>query len=182
MTDLRWKADSNMLIPTITTNRLALRPFASDDVDPLYRIMSNPKVMSYFPPAPLPPPERIERIIQGQLKHWEKHGYGWWAVQQLTSAELIGWAGLQYLPDTDENEVAYLLGQPFWGQGFATEAAGASLDFAFNSLGLSSIVGIVHHENLASQRVLEKLGMTFTERKDYFGMDCFRYLIERTRI
>jgi [ribosomal protein S5]-alanine N-acetyltransferase len=179
MTDLMMPNGSTPM-PALTTERLILRGLTLDDVSALHSVMHNAEVMRYFPTAPLPTPERIEKIIRLQLKHWQDHGFGWWAVEERSSGKFIGWAGLQYLPDTDENEVAYLLGQPFWGAGYATEAARASLGFAFGAVGLSAIVGIVHHENVPSQRVLEKIGMARIERKEYFGMDCFRYLIEGT--
>jgi len=100
--------------------------------------------------------------------------------QKSRNVEFIGWCGLQYLPETEEVEVAYLLGKAYWGKGIATEAAQASLRYGFEDLGLESIVGIVHLENKASQRVLEKLGLTFVEQANYFGMECYRYLIERS--
>jgi ribosomal-protein-alanine N-acetyltransferase len=121
----------------------------------------------------------MRKLISGQLAHWEKHGYGWWAVELDAEAGLIGWAGLQYLSDTDETEVAYLLEKTYWGQGLATQAAKAGVQFGFDELALACIVGIVHPQNIASQRVLEKLGMSFVERTHYFGMDCFRYTIGR---
>lgn len=167
-------------IPAISTDRLKLRGFTLDDVQPLHRVMHDAAVMRYFPAAPLPTVERIEKTIHLQLQHWQEHGFGWWAVEELASGMLMGWAGLQYLPDTDENEVAYLLGKDFWGHGYATEAARASLSFAFEVVALPAIVGIVHCENVPSQRVLEKIGMVRAERKEYFGMDCYRYFIERS--
>jgi ribosomal-protein-alanine N-acetyltransferase len=90
----------------------------------------------------------------------------------------MGWCGLQYLPDTDETEVGYLLGRDYWGRGLATEGSVASVKYGFDELGLEFIVGIVHPEHVASQRVLEKSGLSFVERARYFGMDCFRYLLE----
>jgi ribosomal-protein-alanine N-acetyltransferase len=130
-------------------------------------------------------------MIRFQLKHWEQHGYGWWAMCQADlavdvaalspdapqSRPLIGWAGLQYLPDTDEIEVGYLLDKGHWGRGLATEAARASVRFGFDALGIETIVGVVHPENVASQRVLEKAGLSYVERANYFGMDVCRYLI-----
>jgi ribosomal-protein-alanine N-acetyltransferase len=136
-------------------------------------------VLCYFPKQDPPSLDRVEKLISAQLQHWVEHGYGWWAAVPRGGTDLIGWAGLQYLPDTEEIEVAYLLGKPYWGQGLATEAARASLDFGFNSLGLSCVVGIVHPENIASQRVLEKAGLSLVERAHYFGMDCLRYSIEK---
>jgi ribosomal-protein-alanine N-acetyltransferase len=86
---------------------------------------------------------------------------------------------LQFLPETDEIEVAYLLGKLYWGQGLATEAALAGLRYGFQVLELETIVAIVHPENAASRRVIEKLGMPFAEHAHYFGMDVCRYVMER---
>ncbi len=169
-----------MHIPTITTARLLLRPLTEADVDPLHGLMADRDVMRYFPRPDPPSPDQIERLINAQLRHWEEHGLGWWAVQLAASDELIGWSGLQFLPETDETEVAYLLGKRYWGKGLATEAARAGLRFGFETLGLVRIVGIVHPDNAASRRVLEKLGMAFVNQARYFGMDCCRYATDRS--
>jgi ribosomal-protein-alanine N-acetyltransferase len=167
-------------IPTQRTAHLILRPFDLDDVDRLHHVMNDREVMRYFPNPDPPARDQIERLIRFQLKHWEQYGYGWWAVCRADLAAetaLIGWAGLQYLPDTDEVEVGYLLGNGHWGRGLATEAARASVRFGFAQLGIETIVGVVHPENIASQRVLEKAGLSYVERANYFGMDVYRYQI-----
>ena len=158
-----------------------MRAFTAADAQPLYEIMEERDVLRYFP-SPLPPPfERVQRLVQEQLDHWQAHGYGWWALEQLCRPGLlIGWAGLQYLPETDETEVGYLLGTAYWGQGLATEVARASVRFGFEELGLPEIVGIVHPDNVASQRVLEKAGLSCVERTVYFNMECYRYVIRRS--
>jgi ribosomal-protein-alanine N-acetyltransferase len=166
-----------MQIPTLTTPNLTLRPFTEGDATPLFHILSQEDVLRYFPSPDPPPLERVGRFIAAQLAHWEQHGFGWWAVEPRQSGELIGWNGLQFLPDTDEIEVGYLLSKPYWGRGLAAEGALASLEFGFETLGLEQIVGIVHPENHASIRVLEKIGMTFVERAEYFGMQVRRYCI-----
>ena len=168
-----------MNVPTLTTARLVLRGFTEDDVDPLYRILSDADALRYFPDPRPPSRERVQKIISNQLQHWEEHGYGWWALEPRSNKELIGWSGLQFLPETVEVEVGYLLGKPFWGQGLATEAAQASVKYGFEQLGLETIVGIVHPENVASQRVIEKSGLSFVDRTRYFGMDCYHYRMER---
>jgi RimJ/RimL family protein N-acetyltransferase len=153
----------------------------------LYEIMEERDVLRYFP-SPLPPPyERVQRLVQEQLDHWHEHGYGWWALEVRRDGYagsqpgvFIGWAGLQYLPETDETEVGYLLGRAYWGKGLATEAACASVRFGFEDLGLPEIVGIVHPDNVASQRVLEKAGLARVERTVYFNMDCYRYVARRS--
>ena len=126
----------------------------------------------------------VKRLISAQLNHWEEHGYGWWAITPRPDLQyqmnLIGWGGLQWLPETEETEVAYMLGRDFWGQGLATEIASASLEYGFQRLGIERIVGIVHPENIASQRVLEKAGLVFDAPAHYFGMDCYHYTLERS--
>jgi ribosomal-protein-alanine N-acetyltransferase len=169
-----------MSIPTIPTSRLILRAFTKEDVGPLHRILGEEDVLRYFPNTKPPSQDQVGKLISAQLKHWTEHGYGWWAVEPRRENELIGWSGLQFLPETKEVEVAYLLGKAFWGKGLATEAAQASLQFGFENFELESIVAIVHPENIASQRVIEKLGMSFVDRTHYFGMDCYRYTIDRS--
>lgn len=167
-------------MPVVSTARLILRPFVPGDVESLYHMMNDRDVMRYFPAADPLPLEKVDKLIQSQLKHWEAHGYGWWAVELRSDRQLIGWSGLQYLPETDETEVAYLLGKPFWGRGLATEAAQAGLHFGFETLGLPAIVAIVHPQNLASQGVIRRLDMSFVDCARYFGMNCYRYRILRS--
>jgi ribosomal-protein-alanine N-acetyltransferase len=166
-----------MEIPTRVTARLTLRGFRLEDTDPLYRILQEPGILRYFPNPDPPPPDRVERLIAHQLQHWDEHGYGWWAVEPHGSRALIGWCGLTFLPETGETEVAYLLARPSWGQGYATEAARASLQFALDRVDSQEIIGLTHPENRRSQRVLEKLGMSFVEQAEYFGMQLYRYAI-----
>ncbi len=92
---------------------------------------------------------------------------------------LIGWCGLQYLAETDEVEVAYLLGKRYWGCGYATEAAAASLSYGFLTAGLDRIIGLIHPHNHRSRRVLEKIGLRLVDCTAYFGMDVLRFALDR---
>jgi len=169
-----------MNIASIKSSRLNLRPFTSEDIIPFHRILNENAILRYFPNSNPPSREQVERMISGQLSHWSEHGYGWWAVEPKTEkGKMIGWCGLQYLPDTYETEVTYLLSKNYWGKGLATEGAFTSLNYGFDKLALESIVGIVHQENIASWRVLEKLGMGSKIEAEYFGIKCFRYEIYR---
>jgi RimJ/RimL family protein N-acetyltransferase/GNAT superfamily N-acetyltransferase len=170
-----------MNIPTLTTSRLTLRPFTETDAEPLHHILNEDGILRYFPRPDPPDLARVQRLVAGQLRHWEERGLGWWAVELRLSGELLGWNGLQYLPDTEEVEVGYLLSRQHWGQGLATEGAQAALRFGLETLRLGSIVGIVHPENIASQRVLVKAGLTFINEADYFGMHVRRYVTTADR-
>ena len=170
-----------MKIPVIETKHTRLRPFVKTDVDALFEITNQKDVFRYFPnPAPWTR-ERTEKFIQNQPAHWEKHGFGWWGVEPLGNPELIGWNGLQYLPDTDEIEVGYLISQSFQGRGWTTEGVLASLAFGFDQIKVQAIIAIVHPENMASQRVAIKCGLSLVDRNNYFGMDCFRYRIDAAK-
>ncbi len=168
-----------MPIPTVTTPRLTLRPFEATDAEPVYRILLQENIPQYFPPSTPPTLEKAKRLIERQLAHWEEHGLGWWAVQPRDGDTLIGWNGLQYLPETGEVEVGYLLSKDTWGKGYATEGARAGLQFGFETLGLTTIIGLVHPDNVASQRVLLKCGMAFLVEAEYFGMTLRKYAIDR---
>lgn len=166
-------------IPTVSTARLTLRPFTLDDAPSLFRIMNEPNIMQYFPNPGPRPLERVEKTIQFQLDHWREYGLGWWAVVPHGHNDIVGWNGLQFLDETNETEVGYLLSREFWGKGYATEGALAGLEFGFHQLGKKEIIGLTHPENTASQNVLLKCGMKFTHQAPYFGMELFRYVVAR---
>jgi ribosomal-protein-alanine N-acetyltransferase len=166
-------------IPTITTQHLTLRPLTMDDLDAMFRLFSEQDMLKYFPNPNPPTIDRARKMIETQIQQWEEYGLGSWAVAPYGETELAGWNGLQYLPETNETEVGYMLSRKFWGKGYSTEGARAGLVFGFKNLGLDQIVGLVHPDNIASQRVLLKCGMTFTYQANYFGMDMFRYQIVR---
>ncbi len=168
-----------MKIPTILTERLRLRPFTQEDTLVMHQIMNGKDVLRYFPGAQTVSQEQVARMIERLNAHWQKHGYGLWAVEMELTGDLLGRCGLQFLAETDEVEVDFILGRDYWGQGLATEAGQASALYGYNNLDLDTIVGIVHPENVASQRVLEKLGMEFAEATEYFGMACYRYVGKR---
>jgi ribosomal-protein-alanine N-acetyltransferase len=167
-----------MNIPIIKTERLTLRAFAKEDAEPLQEILSEDGVLQFFPNTNPPSLEGMEKFIAGQLRHWDERGFGWWAVTDAITQYLLGWSGLQYLPDTDEIEIGYLLKKSHWGKGLATEGAEQGVRMGFEQLELDFIVGIVHPENIGSHRVLEKLGLHRVEQTEYFGMSVYRYLVE----
>jgi ribosomal-protein-alanine N-acetyltransferase len=160
---------------SLQTQRLTLRHFQPGDAPVLHRIYQSEGVLGYFP-NPLPPPlDRVERFIAHQQMHWDEHGYGNWGILTPEEPEIIGWAGLQYLPELDETEAGFLLDRPFWGRGYATEAALASLQFGFEHFNLDHIIALVHPENLASRRVIEKCGMVYQETLQLWGIRLMRF-------
>jgi len=168
-----------MTVPSFETPRLRLRPFVEDDAPALHRILTKEDMLKYFPSPAGPSLDKVEKFVRNQIRQWATVGYGWWAVELKSTGALSGWNGLQYLPDTRETEVGYLLDRPLWGRGLTTEAARVSLRYGFGNLELPEIIALAHPENLASRRVMEKLGMRFTGPADYFGMQMARYVVGR---
>jgi len=167
------------VIPRIQTLHLSLRPFNLEDAVTLHRIYQDEPVLRYFPNSSPPPLEKVERFLIHQQKHWEQYGYGNWAILPDAEDEIIGWAGLQFLPELNETEVGYLLERSLWGKGFATEAALASFHYGFDHFDFSYIIALIHPDNFASRRVIEKCGAVYTETISLWGIDLMRFKVER---
>jgi ribosomal-protein-alanine N-acetyltransferase len=156
----------------LETKRLILRHQVLSDLDDLWALYCNPNITQYIPDAP-----RLREEAQDELE-WHMHGHpnnaqlGLWATIQKETGRFIGRCGL--LPWTiagqNEVEVAYTITEEFWGQGLATEAASAILQYGFEKLKLPRMICLIDSENIASQRVAEKIGMTFEkEGRDEMG-------------
>jgi RimJ/RimL family protein N-acetyltransferase len=169
-----------MPVPVLETERLFLRPFSLDDLDDLVDILSKPEVTRYLAGDGTPSREHVQRLLGRVMEHWDERKYGWWAVCLKEDPRVIGWCGLGYLEETEETEVLYMLDTPFWGKGIATEAARASLRYGFEQTNLQRIIALAFPENIASQRVMQKCGMSYEEEAPYFGYDlvCFQILKE----
>ena len=126
-------------------------------------IDADPDVMRWIGTGVVADRERTAAAIAGCERAWDEHGFGLFAVEVRQTSELAGFTGLAiptFLPEVmPAVEIGWRLGRPYWGQGFATEAAGAALHFAFADRGLDRIVSIYQIGNDASERVMQKLGM-----------------------
>ncbi len=116
--------------------------------------------------------------MASQQVHWETYGYGNWGVVPAGERVIAGWAGLQFLPELNETEVGFLLDRRCWGKGYATEAARASLQFGFERFHLDHIIALVHPENAASLRVIEKCGMRYVDTVFLWGVHLTRHRAE----
>ena len=151
----------------IETERLLLREITLDDKEVLFKLHSDPAVQKYTGEAVVESVEEMERAIKTRISNYKKYGYGRWATILKSGKQFVGWAGLAYLPEFDEIDLGYRFLPEYWGSGLATEASEAILDYGFNQLGLEKIVAIAMKENLASIRVMEKVGMEFDKLAPY---------------
>ncbi len=110
-------------------------------------------------------------------KYWEQHRFGRWALVYKDLGEVIGHCGLRVLEDMPE--LVYLLAKQYWGMGLATEAAKACLRYGFEELQLEKIIAVTRPENVASRRVLERIGMKHEKNVRLYDIDCVYYSISR---
>jgi [ribosomal protein S5]-alanine N-acetyltransferase len=155
-------------IPTLETKRLKLRAFTLADWAPYSAMHADAAFARYLGGKPLSRQEVWEEIAV-ILGHWRLLGYGLWALECRRTGELVGRAGLLNPPGWPDVEVCWALAPGFWGQGFATEAARAAVQWAFECAGLDRVISLIHPDNLASEAVARRLGETFRERIDFEG-------------
>lgn len=161
----------------IETSRLTFRKFTLDDLDDLYNLFSDPDVVRYVGTGETASREETETALKGIMSHWERHGFGRWAILDKHSQRFVGYGGLRMLIDTPE--VVYHLATARWGMGLATEIATASLRYGFEEKGFERIVAIAKPENLASIRVMQKIGMTYEMHTDYYNYPVVKYAMLR---
>jgi ribosomal-protein-alanine N-acetyltransferase len=156
--------------------------FTPDDVPALASIRSDPEVMKHIAKRRTESIEEVRNVLNGILAHWQQHGFGRWALVDKGSALLAGWCGLMnasYLENTGEVEIGYGLAKQYWGKGLASEAAAATLKYGFEQVRLQRIIAVAWPENVASLRVLEKLGMRYEKRVQLFNSELLLYVISR---
>ena len=163
----------------VETERLLLRHLVMDDLDELFKLYSDPEIRKYFPDGVKnyeETKEELEWFLNGHPEHPE---LGLWATIHKETGKFIGRCGL--LPwEIDsklEVEVAYLLDKNFWHQGLATETAKGILSYAFDNLNLSRIICLMHPDNIASQRVAQRIGMNLERKVSGIASDNFPTLI-----
>lgn len=125
------------------------------------------------------PRERAAAVLEATITDFAARGYGLWAVSTTTSDAFIGFCGFRP-SETGEPELLYGLAPHWWGKGLATEAAHTVLAYGFQHLGLPRVVAATDVPNLASVRVLERIGMRFERRGRLNGLDTFFYSLTRT--
>jgi RimJ/RimL family protein N-acetyltransferase len=157
----------------LETPRLWLRRWRSGDLEPFAALNADPEVMEHFPSTLSF--EETAGMVGRIEKHFENRGFGFWAVEVPGQSPFIGFIGLA-VPFFEASftpcvEIGWRLARPWWGQGLATEGARAALAYGFERLGLSEIVSFTVPGNVRSRRVMEKLGMRYSEEFDHPRID-----------
>ena len=165
----------------IETERLRLRLFRPTDLDDHYRLIyGDAEVMRYIADGRPRSRDETRDLILSFIDYRQSRPYTIWAVERKADGAFVGHCGLIHLRKSAEVEIAYAFGKPYWGQGYATEAAYAAMRYGFEQANLPQLIALAYPQNIASQRVMQKLGMTYAgESDDYHGLRLALYKLDR---
>jgi ribosomal-protein-alanine N-acetyltransferase len=161
----------------IETERLILREILPTDDYDMFELDANPEVHKYLGNNPVKDIEQIRKVIQSIIQQYNENGIGRWAVIEKASGNFIGWSGLKYIREYENNQinyydVGYRLMPKYWGKGYATESAKAAIAYGFNALQLDKIIGCANEDNKASLHALKKCGLRFVEKFMWEDLKC----------
>ena len=167
--------------PTLETERLLLRPLRSSDLDDYAAMREDREVLRYLVGAGGEPWDRgrSSRHMAFMIGHWQVWGTGSWAVEHKETGAFIGLVGFSEPEGWPGLELAWTLARPYWGHGYATEAAREALSYAFTTCKREVVISLIHPENRASIRVAERIGEHLKGRIDHLGHDMLCYGIDR---
>lgn len=161
----------------IETERLQMREFTLGDIDAVYEFQTNPDVTRFMGgDGAVKVRADAERIIREiWLVEYEKYGYARYALVHKGDQRVIGFCGLKFVPEAGLPDIGYRMLPEYWGQGLATEAARAVIDYARRVLNVEKFFGEVVEQNVASINVLEKLGLRHVDTYEKYGFTVRRY-------
>lgn len=154
----------------IETERIILREFTLEDVAAVFEFGSNDEVNRYTGTPSIKTMDEARNIITDvYFSDKELYGYARLAVYHKADKKVIGFAGLKYLPEYDMTDIGYRFLPAYWGQGIATEVSIPLIQYGFETLKLERIIGIAMKDNIASWKVLEKIGLQLWKIDEYDG-------------
>ena len=168
----------------IVTERLVGERPSPEDADELSVLMLHPDVLrtTWYDRDP-PTRSHIVVKLAGDIDHWDRYGFGPWLLRDRAAGEMVGRGGLKHTTATgvDEVEIGWTIHPARWGEGLATELARASLQTAFGELDLVAVIAYTSPDNVASWRVMEKVGMVFEREITHSGLPHVVYRARRDR-
>ena len=164
----------------LETPRLMIRAMEPDDLDGLWTIFTDQKVMASFNEPPFNR-EQMQGWLQRNLDHQNEYGYGLFSVFHKAEGLLIGDCGLERMDEdgTIAAELGYDFRSDYWNQGYATEAATSVRDYAFKDLQLPQLISLIRVGNQPSRRVAEKIGMLLMSEYERYGNHYWKFGLAR---
>ena len=164
--------------------RLILREILPSDIEGLFELDSDPEVHRYLGNKPITDKAQIVDVINFIRQQYHDNGIGRWAIIDKKSNDFIGWTGLKFVTDLINNhknyyDLGYRLIRKYWGQGIAAETAIASLDYAFNTLKVEEVYAAASCQNIGSNKILQKVGLSLIETFYYEDIECNWYKIDK---
>lgn len=163
----------------LSSQRLNFIPFALSDTDLFHDINTQSFVRQYLWDDQQIAQTTAAEIIQANEQLFKEHAYGLWKIIQKEKQKIIGYAGLWHFFDEAQPQLLYVLLESYTKQGYATEAARAVIDYAFNSLDFTYLIASMDKPNTASQQLAQRLGMQFFEGKVENGKETLFYRIDK---
>ena len=147
----------------IETPRLYLREMTVADAQSAYDLNLDPEVIKYTGDVAFKSKEEASSFLL-DYDHYKKYGFGRWAVILKSNESFLGWCGIKFTQEIDEYDIGFRFFQKYWGLGYATEAAKACINWAFQNIDTMEIIGRVMPKNIASCKVLENIGLKIHKR------------------
>ncbi|RLD28448.1 MAG: GNAT family N-acetyltransferase [Bacteroidetes bacterium] len=171
----------------VETERLILREILPIDVEGMFELDSNPTVHKYIGNKPVKTKQQAVDVIQFIRKQYKERGIGRFTTVEKFSGDFVGWSGLKLNLDKKEElngrrnfyDIGYRFIPRFWGKGYATESALAVLDYGFNELNIKTIFGAAEVDNMASNIVLQKIGLQFINEFHFEGVKANWYELKK---
>jgi RimJ/RimL family protein N-acetyltransferase len=161
-------------IDEVETQHLILRRIHENDTASLHQCYSDPDVMKLMPGGVKSLEASTQSVIR-KIDHWHQRGFGLWSVVEKLSGIVIGHCGLVWSDHQGGVEVGYLIAKEHWNKGFVTSAVRASLAVGFESMGVNRIFAVASPENIASRRIMEKVGMVNLGEKSLPSYPLIQY-------
>ena len=166
----------------IETERLLLRTFTEFDARLIYELNLGPDVTRYTHDPVKDLGHATEILEKTIIPQYALYNHGRWAVHLKPTLDFLGWCGLKYRIELNEIDLGYRFKKEFWGKGFATESAYASIKYGFEKIGLQRIVGRAEIDNIGSWKVLEKCGMNYIGDDEVDGYPVKTYELYRPSV
>jgi len=167
--------------PILETERLILRPFKSQDLDPFAKIVADSEVIRFatYTGNTMTRSQAWNWLCM-MMGHWHLRGYGIWAVEERRTGELLGRIGLQFLEWFDDVELVWMLKQNAWRRGFSTEGAKAAIEFGFSNLDIPRLAAVIHIGNEPSVKLAERLEMQYKRQIERQNIQFVEYILTKS--